>query len=519
MGKMSKKFLLMVILGLLCFSTITSVFGANGLNFLDVAEDAWYVDAVSEIAKRGVMVGNGVDRFYPDKEVSKAEIFQTLYNLDGKPEIVTMTIKDKWYANAVSWAIEKGLIENGIEGFDDTATLTRVELTDILLKYDLNIVVTNVDEEGKLDPSGKVTRAELASILNISPEFEVSGKVIEIEKYGHAVLDITIENFMEMGYELGDTVNVSFDNGYVFENIPFFNGYYVDKGEPMLRAYPGHTNIAVCINYEKLNEVADVKIDNIATISLVEKGAQKDKQDLNSLVYTNVRDDYASDEIFANFRAINSGKIAKGVLYRSASPVHNTNGRASYSDKFVADAKIVTILNQADTDEDIKGFIEAEDFNSPYYKEMYDKGNVIPLGMSIDYSSTKFAETLVGGLAKLSEMDGPYLIHCTEGKDRAGFASALLESLMGATLDEVIEDYMISFENYYGITKENDPEKYNLIVKNNINDMVRVIAGVEKDTDLTEVDIQKGAEEFLLKYGMTAERITALKEKLSTEIK
>ena len=49
--------------------------------------------------------------------------------------------------------------------------------------------------------------------------------------------------------------------------------------------------------------------------------------------------------------------------------------------------------------------------------------------MPVDYTSDSFAETLAGGLARLSALEGPYLVHCTEGKDRAGFASALLECL------------------------------------------------------------------------------------------
>lgn len=50
------------------------------------------------------------------------------------------------------------------------------------------------------------------------------------EKYGHATLDLTIEKILSDGYELGDTVDVVFSNGYKFENIPFYNGYYVKKG-------------------------------------------------------------------------------------------------------------------------------------------------------------------------------------------------------------------------------------------------------------------------------------------------
>ena len=55
----------------------------------------------------------------------------------------------------------------------------------------------------------------------------------------------------------------------------------------------------------------------------------------------------------------------------------------------------------------------------------------------------------------------PYLVHCNEGKDRAGMTIALLEALSGATMDEIIADYMESYENYYGVEK--GTEQYALI--------------------------------------------------------
>ncbi|WP_195279361.1 tyrosine-protein phosphatase [Clostridium sp. J1101437_171009_A5] len=379
------------------------------------------------------------------------------------------------------------------------------------------------DSRGYLNPNGAAQRAELAQILmqfssltqTEAPE-PMSGAVREIEKYGHAVLDISIADFEKAGFALGDTVDVVFDNGYTLSGIPYFNGYYVDKGEAMLRAYPGDTYLAVCINYGKLNETAGVQVGSTATISLAQKGAERDTQELNSLVYTDERSDYSSDAVFANFRAVTVGDIAEGALYRSASPVNNEHGRASYADALIQKAGVKTVLNLADHKEDIDGYLAAEDFASPYYKSLYEAGSVIPLGMPVDYSSESFGADLTAGLAKLSQQPGPYLVHCTEGKDRAGFTSALLECLMGASLDEVVADYMVSYENYYGVTQAGQPEKYQLIVKNNILDMLRTIAGVEKDADLSGVDLQAAAEDYLTGFGMTAEQLTALKTNLST---
>lgn len=341
----------------------------------------------------------------------------------------------------------------------------------------------------------------------------VETTIIEIEKYGHAVFDETIEDFLSKGYELGDTVDIVFSSGYVLEDIPFYNGYYVGNGEPMLRAYPGHTNIAACINYGKMNEVAGVDVGDTAIVNLSEKGAKLDEQALNSLVYTDERSDYGSDEIFANFREIDFGEIAPGRLYRSASPVNNEHGRAPYADAFAKCAGINAVLNLADTPQEVEEHISSDGFSSDYYATLYNEGRVIALGMSVDFASKDFGDRLAAGLGQLSRLDPPYLVHCTEGKDRAGFTSALLSLLMGASVDEAIADYMTSYANYYGLTTA-DEAKYVLIVDNNIIPMLKAIAGIDESTDVRSVDFEKAAGDYLLDHGMKAEEIAMLKTKL-----
>ena len=71
----------------------------------------------------------------------------------------------------------------------------------------------------------------------------ITGTVTAIEKYGHALLDITIEDFSAAGYALGDVVTVK--AGQYEGDMPYLNSYYVGNGEFMLRAYPGHTNIDI----------------------------------------------------------------------------------------------------------------------------------------------------------------------------------------------------------------------------------------------------------------------------------
>lgn len=340
----------------------------------------------------------------------------------------------------------------------------------------------------------------------------VTGTVTEIEKYGHAVLDITISDFEKLGYQLGDVVTVT--AGDYTADMPYLDGYYVATGEAMLRAYPGKEFIAVCINYGKFYEVAKVEVGDKVTVSLKEAGGEAALQATYSLRYTNERADYASDEIFANFRAIATTGMGEGKLYRSASPINNENARAAITNKLAETAGIKSVMNLADTAEEIAEYAAATDFDSAFYKGLYDNGSVIVLAMPVNYASSEFAAGIVKGLNFLSEHEAPYLVHCTEGKDRAGFTSALLEALMGATLEEIKTDYMLSYVNYYHLDPAADAVKYDLIAEGNVMQMLRAIAGLEKDADLTGVDLAKAAEDYMLKNGMSAEAIAALKASL-----
>ena len=234
--------------------------------------------------------------------------------------------------------------------------------------------------------------------------------------------DLLIKDFNKLGFKLGDMVTVIFDNGFILE-APYLDGYYVDNGGPLVRAYPGQNNIAVCINYGKLNEVAKVKVGDNFTIMLSGPGEYLTKYQIRKLVRTNNRADYSSDNVFANFRNIAIGDITKGVLYRSSSPIDNQLGRAAYADNLMKEAKVNTVVNLSDSIENIKTYLVAKDFSSPYYAELYKNNHVLSLNMGLAYASDEFKASIIKGLVFMSENKGPYLFHCTEGKDQQDFCS------------------------------------------------------------------------------------------------
>jgi hypothetical protein len=72
-------------------------------------------------------------------------------------------------------------------------------------------------------------------------------------------------------------------------------------------------------------------------------------------------------------------------------------------------------------------------------------GGVIALGMNFNGMSRRFCVQIKKGVQFMLNRPGPYLIHCYAGVDRIGFAAIVLEALMGASLHEIIDDYLKSF--------------------------------------------------------------------------
>ena len=202
------------------------------------------------------------------------------------------------------------------------------------------------------------------------------------------------------------------------------------------------------------------------------------------------------------------------ILYRSASPCDNICDRAKYVDRLMQEANIRFILDLADEKEQIQNYISNDDFDSPYFLSLYDEGYVIPMALNTNFASATFREKLAYGLRSMTVHDGPYLVHCTEGKDRTGFVCMLLEALCGASYDELVDDYMITYANYYGITKESDPDKYEIIVSDVFLPRLQFITG--DNSDPSKADLSKCAEEYLKSSGLTDSEIFEIKGKLIT---
>ncbi len=330
-------------------------------------------------------------------------------------------------------------------------------------------------------------------------------------EFGGVDIKISIDDFNAEGFSYGDSVDISFSNGYTLEDIPYYNGFYTRIGEPVLAAYPGYEYVYCTFNCgDNLWEIADLTEDCTVDFTLKESGAFMEIQEARDIHYKDEREEYDSDVQFANFRSMVGGSLKEDYLYRSASPCDNQHNRAHYVDGLCAEAGIAYIMNLADTEAKIEKYMAGEDFASPYFLSLYESGNVILLGMGVNYKSEEFAGKLAAGLTELAEHQGPYLFHCTEGKDRTGFVCMLLEALAGASYDEILTDYMTTYDNYYRINPEKDNKKYETIIAEVMDPMLEIVAG--EGADLKTADLAKGAEEYLKFGGMDDVGIAKLKE-------
>ena len=164
-------------------------------------------------------------------------------------------------------------------------------------------------------------------------------------------------------------------------------------------------------------------------------------------------------------------------------------------------------------DDEIESFLKEDaeaGVDVSHFEGLRSAGNVVAIDLNAAYRSEKYGQKLAAGLVELMQHDGPVYIHCTAGKDRTGFACMLLEALAGASYQQIVDDYMFTYDNYYHINAANDAKRFNIIKEQRLDSMLRHVAGAEKGADLSSADLAAGARNYLKAVGMTDGQIDQL---------
>ena len=305
--------------------------------------------------------------------------------------------------------------------------------------------------------------------------------------------DFTKADMEKAGFTLGDVVSITIDDKTFI--IPYYDGYYSRGGELLLVAYPSYPSICFTASNTGLPMELKGLVGHAVTVRMKEKGGCLNVQEAMTMTYSNDRKDYPNltDAEFANARAVKAGNIASGVLYRSSTPFTNEINRANY------------VLNLADTKEKMQTYDMP-----PYSRTLWEGDNVILCPLKTDPTADDYNKKLIAALKELPSRPAPYVVHCMEGKDRTGYVCALLEGLCGATYEEIVTDYLITYDNYYGVTPQKDRDVCNTLLSLRLYPCLMYYADIKDEAQLPNVDYAKAFSNYLLSHGMSSEQVEAL---------
>ena len=179
--------------------------------FSDITDmNSWQYKAAKFVYDKGIMGGKGMvdDKvvFAPNAPLTRSEFVRVLYNYEGTPAVTYRPVftdvpEGKWFTNGIMWAEENGIVKGKGSIFDVSGNATREELAVMFIHYgqykgyDVSVKegegpdydsFTDKDlvsswavnsfkwalsrgimtgKNGKLDPKGKATRAECATMI------------------------------------------------------------------------------------------------------------------------------------------------------------------------------------------------------------------------------------------------------------------------------------------------------------------------------------------------------------------
>lgn len=335
----------------------------------------------------------------------------------------------------------------------------------------------------------------------------IKGKITSYNEFGAAMLDFTEADMTNAGFTLGDVISITIDDKKEIV-MPYYDGFYTRNGEYLCVAYPTYPSICFTANNIGLPLELTGLEGHAVTVRMEEKGGCLDVQTALSMKYSNERIEYPdlADAEFANARTVKAGNIPSGILYRSSSPFSNDIMRDTYVSEYLESEKVKTVLNLADTEEKMLSYKDIP----PYSLSLWKGGNVILCPLKADPTADDYNNRLIDALKQLPSHPAPYVVHCMEGKDRTGYVCALLEGLCGATYEEIVADYLITYDNYYYINPAKDPVLCNTLVSLRLNTCLMYYANVSDESQLPKVDYAKAFASYLLSHGMSQQQLDAL---------
>lgn len=127
----------------------------RGVQFSNVPAGSWAADAAAFVSARQIFNGTAPGVFSPNRPMTRAMLAAVLHNLESNPRAAAPagfadTPADAWYAGAVAWAAETGIVSgHALEA----------------LCWAMGAGVLRGYGDGRLNPGGAAIRAQAAQMV------------------------------------------------------------------------------------------------------------------------------------------------------------------------------------------------------------------------------------------------------------------------------------------------------------------------------------------------------------------
>ncbi len=177
---------------------------SRGIPFIDVPSNSWYENAVKYVYNKNIIKGANEYTFLPNDNLTRGQLVTILHRMEGQPNVSgkskfsDVQNTKEYYYTAVKWASKNNIVNGYSNGkFGPNDQITREQLAVMLenycrykgkyksknvdlskykdsnkissyAKYAMNWAIGNgviTGSEGRINPQGKATRAEAASML------------------------------------------------------------------------------------------------------------------------------------------------------------------------------------------------------------------------------------------------------------------------------------------------------------------------------------------------------------------
>lgn len=372
----------------------------------------------------------------------------------------------------------------------------------------------NTAEIGAADVSGEAASEETAQ-SGVQDQYACTGKVTGITEDGALRTDISPTILMLHGMDQDDLVSVSVGGREYILPVEIDEALPPFWGRTRLACDAGSNTMMVARSYQDfamMEGYTDREIGGKVSIRLLQSDAYQMRD--------RVKPEQVSARAASNFRNVQTGDLGKGILYRGHSPIfpEYDTVRCKNSDDFAWENQIHSVLNLNQNVSDVADAVH-EECPESYYRYLFDCGNVSAVELDGEHTSdAAFGVGIAAHLRFLLNHDGPYMVHCRMGKDRAGFAVALLQALEGSTYEEIGEEYAKSFRNYYGIREGSWMDRYNETDGANAFLAMMQQGGTEQYLEDDGTLTRKAARGYMEKIGLSGEEIDALQVKLAKDV-